>query len=166
MPGLRLEYTAQAVGGVAPTPADMAAIASILRARIDPMGFAGPTVTTHDLVVVVDLPGVTEADAETVRKVLGQTGKVGFVPLGETQVTEGAPLDLATYPPLFGGDQIAKATVGTDQNGRPAIEFVLQAGRGTPVRRVHRGPHRELLRDHARWRRRVGAGHPERDHEW
>ena len=91
------------------------------------MGVADPTVTTHDLVVVVDLPGVTEADSETVRKVIGQTGKVEFVPLGDTQVTEGEPLDLTKYPPLFGGDQIASASVGADQNGRPAIDLVFKA---------------------------------------
>ncbi len=125
--GLRLVYTAQAVGGVAPKPADMAAIASILRTRIEPMGVAGATVTTHDLVIVVDLPGVTEPDADAVRKVLGQTGKVEFVPLGDTQGTEGEPLDLTKYPPLFGGDQISSARVGADQNGNPAIDLVFKA---------------------------------------
>ena len=127
VPGTRLEYTAQTVGGVAPTPADMAAIASILRARIDPMGVAGATVTTKDLVVTVDLPGVTDADAETVRKVLGQTGQIAIVPLGDTQVGAGEAIDLATFPPLFAGDQIVKATVGTDQGGLPTLEFVLAA---------------------------------------
>ena len=30
------------------------------------------------------------------------------------------------YPPLFSGDQVSSATVGTDQNGRPAVDFVLK----------------------------------------
>jgi preprotein translocase subunit SecD len=127
VPGLHLEYTAQTVNGVPPTPADMAAIASILRARIDPMGVAGATVTTKDLGVIVDLPGVADSDAETVRKVLGQTGQVAFVPLGDTQVSVGQAIDLAIFPPLIAGDQIAKATVGTDQGGLPTVEFVLTA---------------------------------------
>lgn len=88
---------------------------------------ADPTVTTHDRVVVVELPGVTDAtDAESVRKVLGQTGKIDFVPLGETQATVGQAIDLTKDPPLFGGDQIASASVVTDQNGQPAVDFVLK----------------------------------------
>ncbi len=127
VPRLHLEYTAQTVDGVAPTPADMAKVASVLRSRIDATGVADPTVTTHDLVVVVELPGVIDpADVETVGRMLGHTGKVDFVPLGETTATEGDPIDLTKNPPLFGGDQIASATVGTDQNGAPAIDFVLK----------------------------------------
>ena len=127
MPRLHIEYTAQTADGVAPTPADMAKIASVLRARIDAMGVADPTVATHDLVVVVELPGVIDpADGLHVDLLLGHTGKVDFVPLGETTAAEGDPIDLTTHPPLFGGDQIASAKVATDQNGGPAVDFVLK----------------------------------------
>jgi preprotein translocase subunit SecD len=126
-PRLHLEYTAQTVDGVAPTPADMAKVASILRSRIDAMGVADPTVTTHDLVLVVELPGVTDAaDVETVGRMLGHTGQVEFVPLGDTPVGVGDPIDLTKDPPLFGGDQIASATVAADQNGAPAVDFLLK----------------------------------------
>jgi preprotein translocase subunit SecD len=125
--GLHLEYTAQTVDGVAPTPADMAKIASVLHARVDAMGVADPTVATHDLVIAVDLPGITDAsDVETVGRLLGQTGKVDFVPLGQTSASVGDRLDLTSHPPIFGGDQIAKAAVSTDQNGQPGIELVLE----------------------------------------
>jgi preprotein translocase subunit SecD len=126
-PRLHLEYTAQTVDGVAPTPADMAKVASILRSRIDAMGVADPTVTTHDLVLVVELPGVTDAaDVETVGRMLGHTGQVEFVPLGDTPVGVGDPIDLTKDPPLFGGDQIASATVAADQTGAPAVDFLLK----------------------------------------
>ena len=42
------------------------------------------------------------------------------------QVQEGQVLDLDANPPLFSGDQVQSATVGTDQNGRPAVDFVLK----------------------------------------
>jgi preprotein translocase subunit SecD len=127
VPRLHLEYTAQTIDGDAPTPADMAKIASVLHSRIDAMGIADPTVTSHDMVVAVELPGVIDsADVETVGRMLGHTGKVDFVPLGDAQVVEGDPVDLAKYPPLFGGDQIASATVAADQNGAPAVDFVLK----------------------------------------
>jgi preprotein translocase subunit SecD len=127
VPRLHLEYTAQTVDGVAPTPADMANVASVLRSRVDAMGVADPTVVTHDLVTVVELPGITDpTDVETVGHLLGHTGKVDFVPTGETEASEGDPIDLTQYPPLFGGDQIASATVAADQNGAPAVDFVLK----------------------------------------
>jgi preprotein translocase subunit SecD len=127
VPRLHIEYTAQTVDGVAPTPADMAKVASVLRSRIDAMGVADPTVTTHDLVTVVELPGVIDpADGPHVDRLLGHTGKVDFVPLGETTAAEGDPIDLTTNPPLFGGEQIASATVAADQNGDPAVDFVLK----------------------------------------
>jgi preprotein translocase subunit SecD len=128
VPGLRLEYTAQPVDGVAPTPADMAKIASILRARIDAMGVADPSVTTHDTVIVVELPGVTDpVDVETAGRMLGQTGKVELVPLGENQATVGQRIDPTTFPPLFGGEQIASASGAADQNGSPAVDLMLKS---------------------------------------
>ena len=127
VPRLHLEYTAQTVDGVAPTPADMANVASVLRSRVAAMGVADSTVTTHDLVVVVDLPGVVDAaDVETVGRILGHTGKIEFVPLGDTLVPVGEPVDPTKNPPLFGGDQIASATIAADQNGAPAVDFVLK----------------------------------------
>ena len=128
VPRLHLEYTAQTVDGVAPTAADMAEVASVLRSRMDSMGVPEPTVTTSDLVTIVELPGVTDpADVETVSRLLGHTGKVAFVPLGDSPATEGDPIDLTKNPPLFGGDQIASVTIASDQNGNTAIDFVLRS---------------------------------------
>ncbi len=124
--GLRVEYQAVAVDGKSPTVGDMSVIKDIVERRVNTTGVSEPVVTTQGADrVVVELPGVT--DPEAVRKLVGQTGQLAFVPLGSTQVTEGQAIDLKTYPPLFGGDQVASATVGTDQNGRPAVDFVLKS---------------------------------------
>ncbi len=124
--GLRVEYQAQPVDGKTPSPGDMGVIKDIVERRVNTTGVSEPLVTTQGSDrVVVELPGVT--DPEAVRKLVGQTGQLDFVPLGSTQVTEGQVLDLTQYPPLFGGDQVSSATVGTDQNGRPAVDFVLKS---------------------------------------
>jgi preprotein translocase subunit SecD len=124
--GLRAEYQAQPVGGKTPTPGDMAVIKDIVERRVNTTGVSEPVVTTQGSDrVVVELPGVT--DPEAMRKLIGQTGRLDFVPLGQTQATEGQVLDPKQYPPLFSGDQVSTATVGQDQNGRPAVDFVLKS---------------------------------------
>jgi preprotein translocase subunit SecD len=65
-------------------------------------------------------------DPEAVRRLVGTTGRLDFVPLGTTQATQDQTLDPKIFPPLFSGDQVSSATVGTDQNGRPAVNFVLK----------------------------------------
>ena len=122
---LHVEYAALPVGGAKPTAADMATIVSILEKRIAATGVAGATVRVQGTdQVIVELPGVTDPDP--VRKLLGQTGRADFVPLGSTPVQEGQPIDLTRFPPMFGGDQVASASVSTDQNGQPAVDFVLR----------------------------------------
>ncbi len=123
--GLRVEYQALPVEGKNPTPGDMSVIKNIVERRVNTTGVSEPVVTTQGADrVVVELPGVT--DPEAVRTLVGATGRLDFVPLGQTQVQEGQPIDLKAHPPLFSGDQVASATVGTDQNGRPAVDFVLK----------------------------------------
>jgi preprotein translocase subunit SecD len=123
--GLRVEYQALPVEGKHPGAADMAIIKDIVERRVNQVGVSEPVVVTQgDDRVVIELPGVT--DPEAVRKLVGSTGRLDFVPLGSTTATEGQVLDPKQYPPLFSGDQVSSATVGTDQNGRPAVNFVLK----------------------------------------
>jgi preprotein translocase subunit SecD len=123
--GLRVEYQALPVEGKKPGAADMAIIKDIVERRVNQVGVSEPVVVTQgDDRVVIELPGVT--DPEAVRKLVGSTGRLDFVPLGSTTATEGQVLDPKQYPPLFSGDQVSSATVGTDQNGRPAVNFVLK----------------------------------------
>ncbi|MFL5673476.1 MAG: protein translocase subunit SecD, partial [Chloroflexota bacterium] len=123
--GLRVEYQAVPVEGKEPSAGDMGILKDIVERRVNSTGVSEPVVTTQGKDrVVVELPGVT--DPEAVRKLVGTTGRLDFVPLGTTQATENQTLDPKAFPPLFSGDQVSSATVGTDQNGRPAVNFVLK----------------------------------------
>ncbi len=123
--GLRVEYKALPVDGVQPKPEDMAVIKDIVERRVNTTGVSEPVVTTQGSDrIVVELPGVT--DPESVRRLVGRTGRLDFVPLGSTEAAQDQVLDLTQYPPLFSGDQVQSATVGQDQNGRPAVDFVLK----------------------------------------
>ena len=114
----------------------MAVIKDIVERRVNQTGVSEPVVVTQGSDrVVVELPGVT--DPESIRRLVGQTGRLEFVPLGTTPAQEGQVLDLDANPPLFSGDQVQSATVGTDQNGRPAVDFVLKGDGAQAVRRLH-----------------------------
>jgi len=123
--GLRVEYQALPVNGVSPTPADMAVIKDIIERRVNSTGVSEPVVVVQGADrIVVELPGVT--DAAAVRQLVGQTGRLDFVPLGSTQVQEGQKIDLTVYPPLFSGDQIASASLGQSSTGGLTVNFVLK----------------------------------------
>jgi preprotein translocase subunit SecD len=124
--GLRVEYQAQPAGDKTPTAADLSVIRTIIENRVNGSGVSEPVVTTQgNDRVVVELPGVS--DPEAIRQLVGQTGQLDFVPLGQTQVQTNQVLDLKQYPPLFSGTAVTSATVGQDRNGRPAVDFVLSS---------------------------------------
>jgi protein-export membrane protein SecD len=123
--GLRVEYQAQPKEGVNPTPEAMGVIKDIIERRVNTTGVSEPVVVVQGSDrVVIELPGATDVDS--VRRLVGQTGQLDFVPLGTTTATKGQVLDLAQFPPLFGGDQIQSAAIGQDQNGGLAVDFVLK----------------------------------------
>ena len=61
------------------------------------------------------------------RALIGATGRVAFVALGQTPLTEGDLIDPTEHPPLFTGGHIAAASIGQDQNGSPTIDLTLDA---------------------------------------
>lgn len=122
--GLRLEYQLSQNDGFMPGSSDLERIISTLEARIATTGVVGATVEADGLDrIIVSLPGVT--DAEPVRKLVGQTGQIDFVPLGSEPVGIGELIDLGQHPPLFDINEVASAWVSADQNGRPAIDITL-----------------------------------------
>jgi preprotein translocase subunit SecD len=124
--GLRVEYQAVPTDGSTPSAEDMAGIRDIIERRVNASGVAEPVVVTQGVDrVVVELPGISNADA--IRRLVGQTGKLEFVPIpaGSPQVTAGQPLNLEEFPPLFGGEEVTSATLGTDSVGRLAVNFTL-----------------------------------------
>lgn len=124
--GLRVEYRALPKDGISPTSESMNVIKDIIERRVNTTGVSEPVVVTQGTDrVVIELPGVSDVDS--VRKLVGQTGRLDFVPLGTTKATEGQILDLTVNPPLFSGDQVSSAAVGTDQrSGGLTVNFVLK----------------------------------------
>ena len=124
--GLRVEYQALPKDGVAPTREALGVEKDIIERRVNTTGVSEPVVVVQgDDRVVVELPGISDVDS--VRRLVGQTGRLDFVPLGTTQATKGQVLDLEQYPPLFSGDQLESAAVGRDQQkGGLTVTFVLK----------------------------------------
>ncbi|HEX9043413.1 MAG TPA: protein translocase subunit SecD [Candidatus Limnocylindrales bacterium] len=133
--GLRAEYQALPAGGKTPGPSDLETIRNIVERRVNSTGVAEPVVQTQGTDrIVVELPGVT--DTEAIRKLVGTTGRLDFVPLpasvygtgsapGKQQAVQGQPLPTPEQP-LFAGDQIASANPGTDDKGARAVAFTLK----------------------------------------
>ena len=122
--GLRVEYQAQPVGDRSPDAASLSVIRDIIERRVNGTGVAEPVVTTQGTDrVVVELPGVS--DPESVRRLVGQTGRLDFVPIPETATppAEGTKIN---YPVLFSGDEVESATIGADQTGQRTVNFVLK----------------------------------------
>jgi preprotein translocase subunit SecD len=124
--GLRVEYQALPKDGVQPTREALGVIKDIIERRVNTTGVSEPVVVVQGSDrVVIELPGISDVDA--VRRLVGQTGRLDFVPLGTTQATQGQVLDLKQYPPLFSGDQLESAAVGRDPNGGGlTVTFVLK----------------------------------------
>jgi preprotein translocase subunit SecD len=123
--GLRVEYQAQPVEGKTPTAADMAILKDIVERRVNQTGVSEPVVVTQGSDrIVVELPGVTDPDS--VRRLVGQTGLLDFVPLGQTTAQQGQILDLKQFPPLFSGTEVQSASIGQDQSGGLTVDFVLK----------------------------------------
>jgi protein-export membrane protein SecD len=127
--GLRLEYlvepvTADGVERRADAKA-LNVIRGILEDRVNETGVAEPQVVVQGTDrIVVEMPGVSDLDQ--IRQLVGQTGQLHFVPLGDTPATEGQVIDLNVNKPLFDGTQLSSATIGSDQNGRRTVDFTLK----------------------------------------
>src|SRR6476661_3255093 len=123
--GLRVEYQALPKDGQSPTAESMSVIKDIIERRVNQTGVSEPVVVTQGKDrVVIELPGVS--DPEAVRRLVGQTGLLDFVPLGSTQANQGQVLDLKANPPLFSGDQISSASTGVDQSRGLTVTFSLK----------------------------------------
>ena len=134
--GLQVEYQALPAGGRSPDAAAMATIRQIVENRVNAQGVAEPVVLTQGTDrIVVELPGVDDPDQ--IRRLLGQTGRLDFVPLpperygtgsapGPNQAVEGRPLPTEEVA-LFSGDQVDQAFATQDEMGRRAVGFRLRS---------------------------------------
>ncbi len=126
---LHLEYGVPMIDGALPGPKDMAAVVAVLRARLDATGVAGSTITTGadgSISLDVNVDPTDEAAVTELRQLLGTTGRLDFVPLGDQPASVGEQLDPAAHPPLFSGDQVAGAKLGSDQTGARTVDFTLR----------------------------------------
>jgi preprotein translocase subunit SecD len=134
--GLRIEYRVLPVEGKIPTRDDLEVVKTIITDRVDASGVAEPQVVTQGTDrIVVEMPGVQNPDQ--IRNLVGSTGRLDFVPLGQTPAGDGQELDPAWIATrcsdtveincvLFSGDQLSSATIGADETGRRTVNFTLK----------------------------------------
>ena len=136
--GLKVEYRVNPAGGKSPSATDLEVIRGIIDRRVNSTGVAEPVVVTSGTDrIVVELPGATDPSA--VRSLIGQTGRLDFVPIPKTTtITQGQTVDLSKATIcqgtgdisqlciLFSGDQLESASIGTDPNGGRAVNFNLK----------------------------------------
>jgi preprotein translocase subunit SecD len=123
--GLRVEYQAQQVGDKIPRPEDLEIIRRIIENRVNATGVSEPVITTQGSDrIVVELPGVSDPNA--VRKLVGQTGRLDFVPLGQVTKQKDDVIDEKQFPPLFSGTELDSAAIGSDSTGKRVVVFHLK----------------------------------------
>ncbi|HUQ78399.1 MAG TPA: protein translocase subunit SecD, partial [Patescibacteria group bacterium] len=136
--GLKVEYRVDPNGDRQPTLGDVEVVKQIIERRVNATGVSEPVVVTSGTDrIVVEVPGIS--DTAAIRRLVGQTGQLQFVPIPSsgtpptqgTQLTPGkAPCptsgDPTTTCVLFGGEELQSANVGSDQQGRRTVNFVLK----------------------------------------
>lgn len=134
---IRFAYTQAAIDAMGPTAVDQSI--EVVRKRIDSLGTREPSITRQGANrIVVQAPG--ESDPEALERVIGQTAQLTFQMVDVENSVQDAiagrvPPDaqllqdelgnpyLVKRRVLVSGENLTRAGVGTDQNGRPAIDF-------------------------------------------
>ena len=137
--GLKVEYRVDPRGDRSPTLADVEVVKQIIERRVNATGVSEPVVVTSGTNrIVVEVPGISDTDA--IRKLVGQTGQLQFVPIptSGTPPAQGAALTVDTTIKcptsgaptvpcvLFGGEELASANVGSNQQGQRTVNFTLK----------------------------------------
>ena len=137
--GLKVEYRVNPNGDTRPSLADVNVVKDIIERRVNATGVAEPVVVTSGTDrIVVEVPG--ESDTTAIRRLVGQTGSLQFVPIpvGMTPPGPQAPLDMTDAPEcpqtgsptapcvLFDGGELSGANVGQDTQGRRVVTFTLK----------------------------------------
>jgi preprotein translocase subunit SecD len=138
--GLKVEYRVNPNGDRNPTLQDVAVVKEIIERRVNATGVAEPVVVTSGTDrIVVEVPGIS--DTAAIRRLVGQTGSLQFVPIPSTMTPPAAqaPLDMTDAGPcpadgnptepcvLFGGEELQAANIGSDAQGRRVVTFTLDA---------------------------------------
>jgi preprotein translocase subunit SecD len=135
--GLQVQYQLVPEDGSAPSLEDTEAVAVIMRTRLDRTGLASFRVTPGASGQVMVETGTQASDAETarlLRDLLGATGRLQLVRLGDNMADVGTRIDTAANPPLLEGG-VASATIGADQAGQRTLDLVFQPGASKLIER-------------------------------
>jgi hypothetical protein len=123
-----LVYAPQWTAAVPRSAAVLADLVSISQQRVDATGIVGGHVTSDDQGrLVVEVPA--GIDADPIRRLIGPTGLVAFVPVTDI-VERSTHLDPAAFPPLLDSGEIGGASVLDDQNGQPTLQIILSGTGG------------------------------------
>lgn len=134
---VRIGFTDQALGAMGSTAVDQSI--EVVRRRIDSLGTREPSIARQGTNrIVVQAPG--ESDPEALERVIGQTAQLTFQMVDTENSIDQALMGIV--PPdsqllyddqgnpylvkkmiLVSGQNLTRASVGSDQNGRPAIDF-------------------------------------------
>lgn len=126
--GLRVMLEAK---GVVPTREDLDQVRNVIENRVNQTGVAEPLVQIQGANrIVVELPGLSQADQTRAVTLIGKTAKLEFALLKpEAQGKEQNELipSVDLEPPSMTGTDIAKAQTAFDQFSRPTVSFELTA---------------------------------------
>ena len=126
--GLRVMLEAK---GVVPTREDLDQVRNVIENRVNQTGVAEPLVQIQGANrIVVELPGLSQADQTRAVTLIGKTAKLDFALLkpeaqGKSQEELIPSVDLE--PAALTGTDIAKAQTAFDQFSRPTVAFELTA---------------------------------------
>ena len=113
--------------GAALTPEQVAAAQAVVEARMAALGTAVTVTPIPDDRLRLDLADAAMLDA--VSRVATAGGELQFVPVPDQYrdaVVDGQPLPVGMpVEPLFGGEGVVQATIGSSQMGQPSVDVVL-----------------------------------------
>ena len=118
---LHLEYQVQ-------DPALAERTLSVLSDRIRLMGITtfGSSIDGGGRILLdLSIARDDEAATQPLRQLLGATGHLDLVPLGQDPVEDGAHVDLTQHPALISGDQVTSQGISYDQTGARVVQFTL-----------------------------------------
>ena len=133
--GIRLEYQVQPVNGKVADSGALGVIRDIITKRVNSTGVTEATVVIQGTDrIVVEVPEAKSP--KQVEDLVGQAGRLDFVPLGSTPAQAGQKLPATTLNTpcsasvtvncvAFSGDAVSSATIGADAAGQRAVDFTL-----------------------------------------
>ena len=114
------------------TKDQVVAVEDVMKARLHAYGIGTFSTSAGDdrITFEMALPSADPTSRTSLRELLGATGVFSIVLLGADPVSPG---DHVTGAPLFTGDALTDARVGSDQGGAPTLDLTLDAPAATAL---------------------------------